>query len=759
MKRILKYILVCALIGGMLVYPAFAEGPFPDVGKEAPYAEAVKYLNEIGIITGDENGNFNPNKTVTRAEMATIICRILGETENLTAGGNIFFDVPLKYWANKYISQAVSMGIVNGYGDGNFGPEDEVTCEQAVTMIVRILGYENEAKFAGGYPDGYLSIAQNLGLLNGINVKKGAFLDRKSVAIIIYNSIPVSASSASDLAEAANNAVGKSYSDLSLPSSNWCGYFVGYCINNSSVSSLAGEQISRAYAANAMTLINWTCAIKDIGTYYSLSSPHYNRLTNAYKNLSIVSSSVNNYEPAVGDIIVFDWNGRGDSNHVFSHVGIVTGYDTGSAMVTYVDGNSLNPGNYTYVCKHESNKTYNAIIGYIRLNAGQNNSTPLPSTSTTYANCNVRIDCVNGQTVNLYDNPGDISRVTYFSKGQTATSTYCATLSDGSTWYRITANHNGVDRTFWLKYESSKMKVTPIGPYTVTFNANGGSVTTTSKTVTSGSTYGTLPTPTRSGYTFDGWYTAASGGTKITSSTTVNLTGNQTLYAHWTKIPEMCTVTFDANGGTVDQKTVQIAKGSTLDTLPTPMRIGYTFLCWSNNNGASGLLIEAGKYIVEQDVTLYAWWTEEKTQDIGHWGDWSSWTTQSCTASDTRQVETRSVQTVVAHMEYRYGRYVDQTGTHNCWCGKYLEGLSYISGKAKLEYSNWSTTRYNPSGSTWTCGYCNGNHIGVDHVDSKGRSIWVEYCLPGNKPYYWEETRIVGAQYETQYRYRDWIVD
>lgn len=62
--------------------------------------------------------------------------------------------------------------------------------------------------------------------------------------------------------------------------------------------------------------------------------------------------------------------------------------------------------------------------------------------------------------------------------------------------------------------------------YTVTFNANGGTTPTASKTVTYNSTYGTLPTPTRSGYTFDGWYTTTSGGTKITSSTTVQITSN-----------------------------------------------------------------------------------------------------------------------------------------------------------------------------------------------------------------------------------------
>lgn len=67
----------------------------------------------------------------------------------------------------------------------------------------------------------------------------------------------------------------------------------------------------------------------------------------------------------------------------------------------------------------------------------------------------------------------------------------------------------------------------------ITFNANGGSCSTANKNVTSGSTYGTLPTPTRSGYKFNGWYTAASGGTKITASSTVSATSNQTLYAQW----------------------------------------------------------------------------------------------------------------------------------------------------------------------------------------------------------------------------------
>lgn len=72
--------------------------------------------------------------------------------------------------------------------------------------------------------------------------------------------------------------------------------------------------------------------------------------------------------------------------------------------------------------------------------------------------------------------------------------------------------------------------------YTVTFDANSGSVTTTSKSVTYDGVYGDLPTPTRASYTFTGWYTAQSGGTKVTKDTKVAITANQTLYAHWSAL-------------------------------------------------------------------------------------------------------------------------------------------------------------------------------------------------------------------------------
>lgn len=139
------------------------------------------------------------------------------------------------------------------------------------------------------------------------------------------------------------------------------------------------------------------------------------------------------------------------------------------------------------------------------------------------------------------------------------------------------------------------------------------------------------------------------------------------------------------------------------------------------------------------------------------WGPWSGWSTTSAWETDTRQVETRQVEVPGSRKtEYRYGRYVDSSESHDCWCGKYLESLSYVSGSASIQYSSWSTERYGVSGKAWSCGHCNASHIGVDHTGSDGRDWWAEYLLPDGS-YYWEDSRLGEAEYQTEYRYRERI--
>lgn len=179
--------LLAMLLGGLLICPVFAAPVFPDVDDYDEYVMAVEYVSEAGIMVGDENGNFNPNKIITRAEMATIICRVLGETENLTEDGSLFTDVPASHWANKFIVKATLLGIISGYGDKKYGPSDNLTYEQAVTMIVRTVGKESEAIERGGYPDGFLAVAEEDGLLIGVLSDKGEYASRADVATILLN--------------------------------------------------------------------------------------------------------------------------------------------------------------------------------------------------------------------------------------------------------------------------------------------------------------------------------------------------------------------------------------------------------------------------------------------------------------------------------------------------------------------------------------------------------------------------------------------
>jgi uncharacterized repeat protein (TIGR02543 family) len=122
--------------------------------------------------------------------------------------------------------------------------------------------------------------------------------------------------------------------------------------------------------------------------------------------------------------------------------------------------------------------------------------------------------------------------------------------------------------------------------YTVSFNAEGGTPSPSNITVTYASTYGTLPTVTQNGYTFNGWFTAATGGSQVTSSTNVTITAAQTLYAQWTIINYTLTVNITGNG-TVGENPSQTTYhyGDTVILTAKP-NTGWIFGSWSG--AASG---------------------------------------------------------------------------------------------------------------------------------------------------------------------------
>ena len=184
-----------------------------------------------------------------------------------------------------------------------------------------------------------------------------------------------------------------------------------------------------------------------------------------------------------------------------------------------------------------------------------------------------------------------------------------------STGYNFSEWSNGsTTNPLTVSNITANTHITPVfvlKSYTVTWNPNGGTVDPTSTIKTHGSTLDTLPTPTRAAdvqytYTFNGWFTAATGGTQVSAFTTV--TGNVTYYAHWTATLRSYTATFNGNGGsTPSPSTITKTYGSELGTLPTCSRTGYTFLGWYTASSSGTKISSATK--ITGTVTYYAQWS------------------------------------------------------------------------------------------------------------------------------------------------------
>jgi len=146
----------------------------------------------------------------------------------------------------------------------------------------------------------------------------------------------------------------------------------------------------------------------------------------------------------------------------------------------------------------------------------------------------------------------------------------------------------------------------------VTFDSQEGTSDVTSKTVYYDFTYGTLPTPTRENYAFEGWYTAKEGGSIVTSSTIVTRTVNHTLYAHWAG--KIVTVTYDKNGGDGANFTRSVEYGKTYGKVDNPSRTGWNFLGWYDDPTYYHQVTENTNVNRTDDHTLYAKWEEIKSQ-------------------------------------------------------------------------------------------------------------------------------------------------
>ena len=165
----------------------------PDIS-DTKYAEAAELLGALGIMVGDaESGAFRPNDPILRSEMAKVAVYSIGLEDVVKSSNGItkFPDVPADHWATGAINTADQQGLVVGDTEGTFRPDDNVTFEEAVAIIVRALGYEPAAEDKGGFPTGYMYIASSNQLLRGIDATAAEPAMRGDIAQLVFNAMTV----------------------------------------------------------------------------------------------------------------------------------------------------------------------------------------------------------------------------------------------------------------------------------------------------------------------------------------------------------------------------------------------------------------------------------------------------------------------------------------------------------------------------------------------------------------------------------------
>ena len=186
LKKTLVLLVVFAMILST-VMPAFAASS-DTYGLDCE--EEVARLQALKIVSGYEDGTFKPENTITRAEMAVILCKMVGIDE-VTCNENKsvpskFSDVAVNEWYTGYINVAAGKGFLSGFPDGTFRPNDQLTMNQVLTLCVNALGRGEYVSTMGAWPANYITEATKLGLLDGV---KTSDANRGNVAMIVWNTL------------------------------------------------------------------------------------------------------------------------------------------------------------------------------------------------------------------------------------------------------------------------------------------------------------------------------------------------------------------------------------------------------------------------------------------------------------------------------------------------------------------------------------------------------------------------------------------
>ena len=196
-----------ALTALLLLLSAF---PVSALEKDAGLTEAqiIETVRALEIMQGDENGNLKLDSSVTRAQFVkmAVAASVYKDDADVRLATAQFPDVSARHWAAGYIHVGVASGWIKGYLDGTFRPDGNVKTEEAVTIVLKLLGY-TDADFIGSYPDGQLAKYKALKLNTGISAVRGDELTRRDCMRLIYNALCTATKSGTPYAQTLGYAV------------------------------------------------------------------------------------------------------------------------------------------------------------------------------------------------------------------------------------------------------------------------------------------------------------------------------------------------------------------------------------------------------------------------------------------------------------------------------------------------------------------------------------------------------------------------
>ena len=187
LKRALSLALSTVMLVGMMAVGTSAAS-YADVDS-ADNVEAIEVMKAVSVMVGDENGNFNPDKNVTRAEMAVVMANLLDlQVEDFVGASIPFTDVP--QWAHSFVAACYADGITGGISATQYGSNHSVTATQAALMLLKALGYfQYSSDFGTDWQVATIKQASNVGLFEGIDSARNAAMTRNEVAQIALNAL------------------------------------------------------------------------------------------------------------------------------------------------------------------------------------------------------------------------------------------------------------------------------------------------------------------------------------------------------------------------------------------------------------------------------------------------------------------------------------------------------------------------------------------------------------------------------------------